>query len=144
MITEEKDNGREILFGDVFSGDDSRNDIPDHEADSVSDPWSAIESGIFGDVVNDFALGYSPDEEDLDRPLESSEALILAALRNIPNTRKGRLGSGSSLVEEFDDVGEQVAYLLIQENVRNCFVDCASKKEQTAGIKWVFTKSEDQ
>jgi hypothetical protein len=146
MLQEEKEknHGLEVLHGDDVSGAADSTDISDDSADSLSDPWGAIESGIFGDIGDDFGLGNCLDEEDVDSPHESAETLILAALRNLPNTRKGRIGIGSSMVEEFDDVGEQVAYLLIQEKVRNCFIDAASKKEQTEAIDWVFCEGEDK
>lgn len=138
------DDGFSILPSDgIGSGADS-NDLPDDETGACADPWSALESGIFGDLGDGDLMGYSADQEDLDIAPESTEALILAALRNLPQSRKGRLGIGAAMANEFDDPGEQIAYLMIQERVRNCFIDSASKKEYKDGLDWVFTPLPDK
>ena len=141
---EDAKNGMEILPVHVGSGLCSGHDIPTDKTDVCTDSWSALESGIFGDLGDGDLMGYSADQEDLDSTCESPESLILATLRNLPNTRKGRLGIGSAMVAEFDDVGEQIAYLLIQERVRNCFIDSASKRDHKEGIDWVFTYLPDE
>jgi hypothetical protein len=140
----DNDHGFEVLSSDDVCRIANSNDIPDNAANVVSDAWSAIESGIFGDLIDDFGVANCTDEEDMDSPFDSAQASIHPTLSSLSYNRKGRVGIGSSMVDEFDDVGEQIAYLLIHEHVRSCFVDSISKKKAQFGLDWVFAQIPDE
>jgi len=110
----------------------------------VTNPWSALELGIFGDIENGFGIGDCSNEDDDTKEIRTTDDVLQSALSSLAIVKKGRLGLGSSMAEEFDDPREQIAYLLIQEKVRNCFIEGLKINERKGGISWVFTPLPDQ
>ncbi len=123
---------------------DHHDDLPLNQAGAVSDPWDAIESGIFGDIGSGLDLGVCLDEEDLASAHQFGQTPNFATGGGIPKSGKGRLSIGASLVSEFEDPGQQIAYLLLHDRITGCFVESATKKKQRDSLSWVFTPDPDE
>jgi hypothetical protein len=140
---EQRENGMEVYSGNVSDRGCDSHAHPDHAIDSGTDIWGAVESGIFGDLADFSFMDDSDSEKGLDRPLASGEPSEVTALDHISYRRKGRVGSGKQIADEFEEP-KRTAFLMLYDRIRACYVDAASSKHRKECLDWVFTPEPDR
>lgn len=140
--TMENEIGMEILHSAHVDHVADRAIDPDNQNDTSPDIWSAVESGIFGDLADFGYVDHSDHEKGLDSALEFVQPPETSALDHISYRRKGRVGSGKQLADEFEEP-QRTAFLMLYDRIRACYIDAASTKYRHECLDWVFSPQAD-
>ena len=98
------------------------------------DLWADVNAGLFGDGMK---FLFSEGAEDADVEEERNRALRTVAVE-MSKSRRGRMGTGTTAADDFEDETEKAVFLHLYNRVRDSFVAGVPKEKREHSLEWVL------